>query len=376
MTMTMPQDRGCVGDGTGVKNYPDLGTGSHTPAVATAESMRIGGLRIGALHLDGRALLAPMAGVTDIGMRRIARRAGAALAVSEMVAASGLSRGDAESKLRAQTDGPGPHAVQIAGCRADDMAEAAQIAEASGADLIDINMGCPAKRVTGGYAGSALMRDLDAAVALIRATVAAVKVPVTVKMRLGWDDATINAPELARRAEMEGVCLVTVHGRTRHQFYNGEADWAAVRAVTTAVKIPVVVNGDCRGPADAGRMLEASGAAAVMVGRAAVGQPWLVGDIAHSLRTGAPRQAPSVRERLAAAMEHYDTLLRVFGTAKGVRHARKHLAAYVADRPTSDRERQWARQLVLSETPADVLELLRLLFMNTDVGGSVDAIAA
>ena len=287
--------------------------------------------RIGALALTGRAILAPMAGVTDIGMRRAAQRFGAAFTVSEMVVGDHLARGEAASLARALGTGLAPHVVQLAGCRAEALAEGARAAVDGGAVAVDINMGCPAKKVTGGAAGSALMRDLDGAVRLIAATVAAVPVPVTVKMRLGWDDASRNAAELARRAEAEGVALVTVHGRTRQQFYRGRADWAAVAAVKRAVAVPVVVNGDCLSPADARAMLAASGADAVMVGRGAVGRPWMVGAVAAALRGEAPAE-PTLAARGEAALEHYDALLSLFGPAHGNRHARKHLVAYADHR--------------------------------------------
>ena len=318
-------------------------------------------LTIGNLALHGRAILAPMAGITDAGMRRIARREGATYTVSEMVPAAGLARGEAESRLRAEADGVGPHVVQIAGCRAADLAEGARIAEACGADVIDINMGCPAKKVTGGLAGSALMRDLDHATALIAATCASVDGPVTVKMRLGWDEASLNAPELARRAEGEGVSLVTVHGRTRNQFYQGRADWSAVRAVAAAVRIPVVVNGDCQSAEDARNMLKLSGAAAVMIGRAALGRPWILGHIAHALNTGASRPPPSLAEQHAWMLEHHDALLRAFGIAKGIRHARKHLAAFAALLPAGAGTAEVTQRLVTSENPSAVAEALREL---------------
>ena len=222
-------------------------------------------------------------------------------------------------------------------------------------------MGCPARKVVGGLAGSALMRDLDAAVSIIRSAVAAAGVPVTVKMRLGWDDASRNAPELARRAEAEGVAMVSVHGRTRCQFYKGEADWAAIRAVVDVVSIPVVANGDCSGLRDARAMLARSGAAGVMIGRAAIGRPWLVGDIAHALATGHERAPPSAARRRDAAVAHYGTLLSMFGREQGVRHARKHLAGYAthAAVPADDPRH---RALVTAQDPDVATRLLEALF--------------
>jgi nifR3 family TIM-barrel protein len=324
-----------------------------------------GDLELGALKLDGRAFLAPMAGVTDLAMRRLARKFGAALVFSEMVASGDLSQGGRESLLRAQGGGLTPHAVQIAGCEAASMAEAARLVEAAGADLIDINMGCPAKRVVGGAAGSALMRDLDHAALLIRAVVRAVKIPVSVKMRLGWDEASLNAPELARRAELEGARLIVVHGRTRSQFYRGEADWAAIRPVVEAVSLPVVANGDCRTPQDAASMLALSGAQAVMIGRAALGRPWLVGDIGHFLRTGRERPAPSPEARRLAAREHYATLLELMGASQGLRHARKHLAAYadVASDQGFGLDAEARRRLVASEDALEVINLVDRLYV-------------
>lgn len=316
-------------------------------------------LRIGPVALGGRAFLAPMSGVTDIGMRRAARQFGASLVVSEMVASDDYARGGAESRLRAEGAGVDPHAVQIAGCEPRWMGEAARLAEASGAAIIDINMGCPAKRVTGGYAGSALMRDLDLAQRLIEATVAAVEIPVTLKMRLGWDVNSLNAPELARRAEGMGIKLVTVHGRTRCQFYTGKADWLAVRAVRDAVSIPLVVNGDCETLADAQTMLARSGADAVMIGRAAVGRPWLVGAIAQGLETGQQGGPPAPGARQDAACAHLVSLLGTMGKDKGLRHARKHLAAYARHAGADETLR---RRLVTSDCAGEVLRLLGSVF--------------
>jgi nifR3 family TIM-barrel protein len=246
------------------------------------------------------------------------------------------------------------------------MEEGARVAEAAGADIIDINMGCPAKRVTGGYAGSALMRDLEHATRLIAATRAAVKVPVTVKMRLGWDDASRNAPELARRAEQEGVVLVTVHGRTRAQFYKGSADWAAVQRVTAAVSIPVVVNGDIASTADARQALALSGAAAVMVGRSALGRPWLPGRIARELATGGLVPEPSLAQQADIAATLYDAMVDHYGGRVAIRHARKHLAAAIdhaiAGRNTATAVPILRHRVLTAETAADTRQALRDVF--------------
>ncbi len=318
-------------------------------------------LQIGGHRLEGRAFLAPMAGVTDVGMRRLARRFGASLTVSEMVAADYYARGDPANRLKAHSTGAGLHVVQIAGCDPAVMADAARFAEASGAAIIDINMGCPSKRVTNGYSGSHLMRDLGLAISLIRATVGAVRIPVTLKMRLGWDDQSINAPELGRLAEAEGIAMLTVHGRTRCQFYSARADWAAIGKVKQAVSIPVVANGDCASLADAAAILAQSGADAVMIGRSAIGRPWFVGDVAHYLTHGSARAAPSSAERKKAALEHYETLLEILGTAQGVRYARKHLAAYAEWAGVRDGA-MLRQRLVTAEAPSQVKSVLCQLF--------------
>jgi len=321
------------------------------------------GFGIGPVGIRARTVLAPLSGVTDVVFRRIVKRLGAGLVVSEMVASDELVKGSDEAQLRAEGAGIEPHVVQLAGCDPTWMARAVHVAEDAGAHIIDINMGCPAKRVIGGYAGSALMRDLDHACRLIEATVAAASVPVTVKMRLGWDQATVNAPELARRAEALGVRAVTVHGRTRQQFYKGQADWNAIAPVVAAVGIPVVANGDIGTAEDARRCLAASGAAAVMIGRAAVGRPWLVGQIGAALE-GRTIPDPDPEAMAEIAVEHYEGLLGLYGETTGIRHARKHLAAYAeaaiaSGFPVTPAVRTG---LVTSDEPRTVIALLRSLY--------------
>ena len=315
--------------------------------------------RVGSLTLVGVAILAPMSGVSDLGMRRAARRFGAALAFSEMVASAELVADDGEARLRAEGEGAEPHAAQLVGSAPTAMAEAARRLEASGARLIHINMGCPSRRVAGRAAGCALMRDLDQATRLIETVARAVAAPVSVKMRLGWDDDERNAPTLARRAEAAGAAMVTVHGRTRRQLYAGMADWRAVGEVVAAVDVPVVVNGDCRSADDARAMLAQSGARAVMIGRAAVGAPWLVGAIGRALVAGGPAEHPAAADRREAALAHVEWLLTALGRRAGLRHARKHLAAYAEKAGAPEGLR---RALVTSEDADEALRLLALAF--------------
>jgi tRNA-dihydrouridine synthase B len=278
---------------------------------------------VGPVEIRNRVVLAPMSGVTDLPFRKLAWRFGAGLTVTEMVASGELVRDMRESRLRLADSGSRPHMVQLAGREARPMAEAARIAAGEGAHIIDINMGCPAKKVTGGYSGSALMRDPDLALELIEATVKAVDVPVTLKMRLGWDENSLNAPLIARRAEDAGVQMVTIHGRTRMQFYEGHADWDAIAAVRDVIKVPLVANGDVATAADVKEIARRCGADAVMIGRASQGQPWLCGLIAGACAM------PSRAEIADLVVEHYEAMLSFYGEVSGVRHARKHLGWYL-----------------------------------------------
>jgi len=320
-------------------------------------------LSIGGQPIRNRAFLAPMAGITDRPMRMLAARYGAGLVVSEMIASAALTTGhhDMVRKLAAS---PGlPHMVQIAGCEAHWMAEAARIAEDAGADIIDINFGCPAKRVTNGYAGSALMRVPDLAQSLVEAVVEATSLPVTVKMRLGWDDDSLNAPEIARRAVEAGAQMITVHGRTRQQFYKGDARWEPVRAVVEAVPVPVVVNGDITDLARAEEALRLSGAAAVMIGRGAQGRPWVVGQIAAGLAGEPVPIAPVGTELIGIVVEHYEGVLSEYGVEVGVRAARKHLDWYLEAANLSV-DKALRRLMVESKNPNEVIGLVESIFSS------------
>lgn len=301
-------------------------------------------------------LLAPLAGITDLPFRQLVSRFGAGLVVSEMVASQEMVQARPSARARAELGfDQSATSVQIAGREAYWMAECARLCADNGAQLIDINMGCPAKKVTNGYSGSALMRDPDHALRLIEAVVGAVDVPVTLKTRLGWDDGSRNAADLARRAEAAGVQMVTIHGRTRCQFYKGQADWDAIAAVVDAVSVPVIANGDIVDSKTAKRALRASGAAGVMVGRGAQGRPWALAQIAVDLFGGPPVQVPTGKAFIDMISEHYEAMLRFYGAELGSRVARKHLGWYMDDLATPAD----ARRAVLTERdPNRVLHLI------------------
>jgi len=297
---------------------------------------RLSPIDIGPVRIEDPVILAPMSGVSDMPFRQMVKRGGAGLVVSEMIASAAMVRENRKTLLMAKNSPEEfPMSVQLAGCEPEVMADAARLNEDRGAAIIDINFGCPVKKVVNGHAGSSLMRDELHAARILEATVKAVKLPVTLKMRTGWDQASRNAPSLARIAEQCGIQMLTVHGRTRCQFYDGHADWAFIREVKSATKLPVIANGDIDTLDAVDAALDQSGADGVMIGRGAYGRPWFLNQAIHYLRTGEKLRDPSLAEQYAMVRAHFDSMLEHYGQETGVRMARKHLGWYSKGLPAS-----------------------------------------
>jgi tRNA-dihydrouridine synthase B len=331
-------------------------------------------IQIGPNRIDVPVILAPMTGVTDLPFRTLVKRFGAGLTVTEMIASEAMIRETRQSIQKAAWHpSEEPVSMQLAGCEPQRMAEAAKLNEQKGAAIIDINMGCPVKKVVNGHAGSSLMRDLPLATQLIRATVQAVKLPVTLKMRMGWDHQSLNAPELARIAQGEGVHLITVHGRTRCQLYSGSADWAFVRNVKDAVSLPVIVNGDICSIDDARTALEQSGADGVMIGRGAYGKPWLIAQVMAALTVRSVPTDPSLAQQRDLVIEHYGLMLDLYGELNGVNLARKHLGWYTKGLHDSAQFRHAVNQVTDSKTVLAMIDRFYDSLLQHDMASALAA---